>query len=72
LISSQHKDYDIREKVNACDFMEQRELFLGCDDEDRSYIYFPIFQTTDLRVYRHDALKVPSPKPQKVRREIQI
>ncbi|XP_031557162.1 mucin-5AC-like [Actinia tenebrosa] len=54
-----HKDYDIREKVNSCDFMEQRDLFLGTDADNHSYIYFPIFQTTDVRVYQHDQLEVP-------------
>ncbi|KAK3702967.1 hypothetical protein QZH41_012407, partial [Actinostola sp. cb2023] len=57
-----HKDYDIREKVNSCDVMEQRELFLGYDGDEHSFIYFPIFQTTDLRVYIHDPLKVPTLK----------
>ncbi|XP_032231599.2 uncharacterized threonine-rich GPI-anchored glycoprotein PJ4664.02 isoform X3 [Nematostella vectensis] len=55
-----NRDYDIRDTVLEADFMEQRDLFLGVDGADNSYLYFPIFQTTDVRIYKHVQLPDPS------------
>ena len=48
--------------------MDLHELVLGYDAENWSYLYFPVFNTTDLRIYRQCPLPMPpfSDKKKKV------
>lgn len=53
------RDYDFREHLANIPPTDQRELFLGNDADNWSYLYFPIFSATDLRIYKQCPLDFP-------------
>ncbi|XP_067052488.1 serine-rich adhesin for platelets-like [Acropora muricata] len=54
------RDYDVREHLAYTPATDQRELLLGYDRDNWSYVYFPIFSSTDLRVYKQCPLEFPA------------
>ena len=56
----QVKDYDFRDHLTTIAPTDQRELLLGNDANNWTYLYFPIFSATDLRIYKQCPLEVPT------------
>ena len=56
----QVRDFDFREHLATIAANDQRELPLGSDADNWSYIYFPIFSATDLRIYKQCPLEIPT------------
>lgn len=57
--SFQVRDFDFREHLATIAATDQRELPLGNDADNWSYMYFPIFSATDLRIYKQCPLENP-------------
>ena len=58
--SSQVRDYDLRDYLSTIAATEQREMFLGSDANNWTYLYFPIFSASDLRIYKQCPLEFPT------------
>lgn len=56
----QVRDYDFREHLSTIAPTEQRDMVLGNDANSWSYLYFPIFSASDLRIYKQCPLDVPT------------
>ncbi|KAL9979823.1 hypothetical protein ACROYT_G017540 [Oculina patagonica] len=54
------RDYDFREHLSTIAPTEQRDMVLGSDADSWSYLYFPIFSASDLRIYKQCPLDVPT------------
>jgi len=59
------RDYDFREHLSTIASTEQRDMVLGNDANSWSYLYFPIFSASDLRIYKQCPLDVPTLNKQK-------
>ena len=57
---SQVRDYDFREHLSTIAPTEQRDMVLGNDANSWSYLYFPIFSASDLRIYKQCPFDVPT------------
>lgn len=56
----QVRDYDFREHLSTIAPTEQRDMVLGNDANSWSYLYFPIFSASDLRIYKQCPFDVPT------------
>lgn len=54
------RDYDLRDYLSSIAATEQREMLLGNDADNWTYLYFPVFAASDLRIYKQCPLEFPS------------
>lgn len=54
------RDYDLRDHLSSIAATEQREMLLGNDADNCTYLYFPVFSASDLRIYKQCPLEFPS------------
>ncbi|XP_041466639.1 uncharacterized protein LOC121417123 [Lytechinus variegatus] len=62
-------DYDVWFGVDTSTIEDQRVVMLGEDDDKASYLYFPHFLSTDLRIYRQAQIREEKPKKKKAEKE---
>lgn len=67
----QNTQASIRRAIDAQPINDQRELLLGCDKDDNTYIHFPQFCGADLRIYRQSRLPEPVFEEEKRKSKVQ-